>query len=564
MDAVKKHHFWILLGIAIPMILYGYMAANGALKEATTKREGEIKTVEGAVPTSANPNAKFAEGMQLVNDKHKKQVVAAIDGLWKDQAKRMVWPTHVAAQIPKQYRGDITAINTRFAYKSFYPSEFEKVFYSFEPMVPQNIKGTTHTQKVFLEPSALTVATFASQGPPLSEDVWDAQEDLWLLQMLADAIRETNKYADGPSNATVRSIDALKLIGGNGTAVPKAAAGAAGSSGGAEMMGMPMGGSGGAAAGVTAGGALVNPAEEFGPDTDAAASSGSMEAGAMPMAGGPAAVTRIRYIGATDKTYKERGFYLRVIISQMKIPELLTTLTNSPWPVRIVRFNMSPNPHEKAFNPGSPMGADSFPMPGGGYEGSPGFGGSAGFGGSPFGGSPMGFTEGAGAYPGGGYDSSGGFGGGTNVLAVDAAAAANIIPGFVKVPDKFGALQQPDLIQLDVLGAITLFNPPTTEEKPAEEGAAPMTEGAVPMAEGAPAAPMPMTPADPAAASTTPPADPAAEPMKPAEGDAPAKPGDAPPSSDPAATPPAAFPAWPPGTPATEDPGNGTTAPPPK
>lgn len=348
------------------------------------------------------------------------------------------------------------------------------------------------------------------------------------------------------------------------------------------MMGMPMGGSGGAAAGVTAGGALVNPAEEFGPDTDAAASSGSMEAGAMPMAGGPAAVKRIRYVGATDKTYKERGFYLRVIISQMKIPELLTTLTNSPWPVRIVRFNMSPNPHEKAFAPGSPMGGDSYPMAGSGYEGSPGFGGSSGLGGSPFGGSPMGFSEGAGAYPGGGYDSSGGFGGGTNVLAVDAAAAANIIPGFVKVPDKFGALQQPDLIQLDVLGAITLFNPPTAEEKPAEEGAAPMTEGAAPMAEGAPAAPMPMTPADPAAAPTTPPADPAAEPMKPTEGDAPAKPGDAPPSSDPAATPPAApaegakpaegdkpaEPASPeakPETPpATEDPGNGTPAPPPK
>lgn len=582
MDAVKKHHFWILLGIAIPMILYGYMAANGALKEATTKREGEIKTAFDGIPPSSNPNAKFAEGMKLVNEKHKKQVDTAIGSLWKDQAKRMVWPAHVAAQIPKAYRGEITAINTRFAYKSFYPSEFEKVFYSFEPMVPQNIKGTTHTPKVFMEPSALTVATFASQGPPLSEDVWDAQEDLWLLQMLADAIRETNKYADGPSNATVRSIDALKLIGGNGTAVPKAAAGAAGSGGGAEAMAMPMGSSGGGGAGVTAGGALVNPAEEFGPDTDAAASSGSMDASAMPMTGGPVAVKRIRYIGATDKTYKERGFYLRVIISQMKIPELLTTLTNSPWPVRIVRFNMSPNPHDKGGPPGSPMGSEGYPMAGGAYEGSSGFGASP-FGGSPYGGSPMGFTEGAGgAYPGGGYESSGGFGGATNVLAADAAGAANIIPGFTKVPDKFGALQQPDLIQLDVLGAITLYNAPTAEEKPAEEGAAaPMTEGtppAAPMADGTapmadPAAPMPMTPADSSAAPATPPADPAAAPAKPAEGDAPAKPAETP-AADPAATPPAAPAegakppepaapeAKPESPPATENPGNGAPAPP--
>jgi len=564
MDAVKKHHFWILLGIAIPMILYGYMAANGALREATGKREGEIKAVAGAIPPSANPNTRFAEGMQAVNEKHKKQVDTALGSLWKDQAKRMVWPQSVASRIPKKYRDHI-GMAPGFAYRREYPGEWEKVFYSLEPMVPPNITTTTHTQKVFVEPSALSVSTFHPTIPTTSEEVWDAQEDLWLLQMLADAVRESNKYADGPANATVRSIEALKLLGGTGTAVPKMAAGAAASSGGAEAMTMPMGGSGGQATGVSAGGAMINPAEEFGPDTDAAAAGGSMDASAaMPMAMGPAAVKRIRYIGAIDKTFKERGFYMRVIISQMKIPELLTTLTNCPWPVRIVRFNMSPNPHEKPFTPGSPMGPESFPMAGGAYEG-----GSPSYGASPFGGSPMGFTEGSGgAYP-GSYDSGGGFGGVTNILAADAAGAANIIPGFVKVPDKFGALQAPDLIQLDVLGAITLYNPPTEEAKPEEaapatEGAAPMTEGAAPVAEGAPA--------DPAAAPMTPPADPAAVPTTPAATD-PAKPAEPPMPTDPAATPPA-DPAAPPegaakpaeeakpeAPPATETPGTATPPP---
>lgn len=559
MDAIKKHRFWILLGLAVPMILYGYIAANASLREATTKREGEIKDVESKIPPSSKPNARFAEGLKAVNEKHKAQVDAALGSLWTEQAKRMTWPTAVASRIPKTYRGDIP-LSARFAYRNNeYPALWEKLFYSLEPMVPETIQGITHTQKVFVEPAALTVSVFVPNQPPSTEEVWDAQEDLWLMSMIADAIRETNKYADGPANATVRSIEAFKLLGGSGTAVPKAVMTNAMGSGGADAMAMtmPTGGSGAGGA-ILSGGALVNPAEEFGPDVDGAGNPADMMSSAAMPTGGPAAVKRIRYIGPTDKEYKERGFYLRVIISQMKIPEFLTTLTNCPWPVRIVRFHMSPNPHEKAFTPGVPMMTpDSYPMAGGSPE-------SAGaFGGNPFAAASGAFSEGGAPA---GYDTSGFGGGVTNVLAADAAGAANIIPGFVKVPDKFGALQHPDLIQLDVLGAITLYNPPATE--PAAEAAktetAPMegTAPAEPMAATDPAAPAadPMAATNPAAPAATPvegaPASPAPATADPSMTPGPAKPAEgspAPPAaaSDPAApegkpSPPEAKPAAPP------------------
>ncbi len=59
------------------------------------------------------------------------------------------------------------------------------------------------------------------------------------------------------------------------------------------------------------------------------------------------------------------------------------------------------------------------------------------------------------------FGSMGGMGGfGGNSLMTPEAGATAILPNYPKVEDRFGALQNPDLIQLDVLGAITIYNPP--------------------------------------------------------------------------------------------------------
>lgn len=562
MDAIKKHRFWILLGLALPMILYGYFSANSALSAATQAREDQIKAAENSIPASSKPNTRFAEGLKAVNEKHKMLVDAAVGSLWTEQAKLMTWPPIVASEVPKTYRGAFPTLRSKFAYRQEYPNLFRNLFESLEPVVPENMKGISWTPKVFVEPKALTVTVFHPTRPVSDEQVWDAQEDMWLMTMLASAVRDANKYADGPANSTIRAIELFRLLGGTGTAVPKAAMGAAGS-GGADGGGyadpsMMMAG-GGATQAARPGGAMVNPAEEFGPESDGAVASPDgmsmpADAGAAGYGGGAAAAPKIRYIGNAEGEFKERGFYLRVIISQMKIPEFLTLLTNRPWPVRIVRFNMSPNPHEKAFTPGMPMGPESYPM-GVNPEG------SAAYTGSPFGGgygASMEMPGGESSPFGGGMGGMGGFGG--NSLMTAEAGAASILPNYPKVEDRYGALQNPDLIQLDVLGAITIYNPPKDGAAPATEGTTPEStpmgevattpEGAAPAetpmpAATDPAAPMPAaTPAAAAPAATTPTPMPATDPAAATPAPAPATPAPAP--AAPAAGEPAAPPAAPP------------------
>jgi hypothetical protein len=558
MDAIKKHRFWILLGLAVPMILFGYIAANGALKEATTKREEDLKKAESSIPGDGKPNGKYAEGLKAVNEKHKKLVDKALGGLWKEQSAQMFWPPIIAGKVPAQYRGEI-GMQPRFAYVRDYPNQFRKLFESLEPMVPPAIEKTiSWTPKVFVEDKALTRARFIPNRPPSNEEVWDAQEDLWLMTMLADAVREANRDADGPATATIKGIEALKLLGGSGTAAPKAAGGTAGGATGADpMYAAAAGGTQGAAAPTAT--VKINPSEEFGPDVDGAAAGTdpmAMSASTGATSGGQAQVKRLRYIGdAEAKPYRERGFYAIVIINQMDIPKFLTLLCNRPWPVRIVRFHFGPNPYEKAFTPGSPMGeeyAGNFPMPGFSPMGS--------FPGGASGSTPPG--EYGAAYGSGG---AGGFGGGPafDPLAAESGMQGEppVIPGMTaKVEDRFGSLQHPDLVQLDILGSFTMFNPPKEGDVPADEAtdasqseappvdAAAAADGSVPMpAEAAPMTPAaPATDAAPAAPAGEAPAETPAAPAAPSAAEAPATQPAAPaeppaaPPADPTETPPLA------------------------
>jgi hypothetical protein len=321
-----------------------------------------------------------------------------------------------------------------------------------------------------------------------------------------------------------------------------------------------------------------NPSEEFGTGGEPAAGGNGMSGGQMMSSmmmpsdgegtsGEATGVAEIlRYVkfdpAATYEAapFMERGFYLSVIINQNRLVDFLVALSNSDWPIKVVRFQIGKNPYRTdefkssgviggglagSSGPMSSMMASGFdtssPMPFGGDETN--------------GAMTENYTSGSGL--------PGGMGGG---------AGANT--GY-KVTD----LDHPDLIQLDLAGLVTIFRDPTaaaaadgaaTEETPAEGtppadatagDTPPAAEGAAPAADGttepAPAGDT-AAGADPNAAQ--PPAEPAAEavpastePAAPATEPAANEPA----AADPAATEPSATDAPPTTTePATEPPAN--------
>ena len=516
LQPILKNHFWILLVPLLSMNLWGYFSANGALTAATKTRTEELDKVKSGIPAGTdNPNNDYTTELQKRNEVLEKYVNEELVDLWKRQQARMVWPPAVAADIPKKYKdailNDKQNEKVRYTYQKGYPKFIRDLHASVEPFVAEKEKvryEMTWTPKVDF-PIHLIPQMRIGTLTITATEMWDAQEDIWVTQFILDAIRQMNKDADSETSAVVRRVLAYRLLGGDG--VPVTAGGEMSSDSmmpagyqGAPDMGA--GGGQGGPAGRIASSVKFNPAEEFGAGGEPVVGGGNMMMSSSAPAGeGAASATEatgpLRYYKAVEENpFVERGFYLSVIINQNKLVDFLVALSNSEWPVRVVRFHFGKNPYAPdpftavrggGASPTAAMGFGAGGLPSGGFGANP-----AGPGAESFQYQP---TE---------TDSS--FSGPMS-SGMGAGAGANT--GY-----PVDALQHPDLVQLDLAGLITMYRQPP-EEKAALEAAAAGTatppEGASAEApvDGAAAAPV-----DPAAPATgEPPAEaPAAEPGTPA------------------------------------------------
>jgi len=482
LEPLIRHKFWILFGLTLPIALIGYYSASGKMAEATTAQEERLDRTLNEIPNGASePNETFAEGAEVINEELEERFDVQVQKLWEMQTERMTWPKIVVPFVPANYRGEIDS-KARYTYARVYPTVIERLWERVQPYVgdPKTNRALTGVeitwpQKVILDGNKIPHASFNLSAPPDNKDVWDAQEDIWLLELIFDAIVRTNADAKFVSDAPVRQIDRIELVGGTGqssvvaSAAPVGMSGDYGEYGGEEMYqdygGEEMGFGGGMAAGPAK--VSFNVAEEFGPQVpepaeDAAAAApsssyGSSEYGMEEDYGmmgmmGAAGQKMQRYIGESgfdpfEAPYRERGFYMSVIILQDHIPDFLAELSSSPWPIRIGRFHIGTNPYAPKTNTGGGYGMGGYGMAMGEYGGE--YGG--GYGEEEYGG-------GVGDYG----EMGGGFGFG---MGGGAAAKPLKLPDYMKMPGSIPPelLSHPDLVQMDFCGIITMYNPVTDD-----------------------------------------------------------------------------------------------------
>ena len=447
MDKVIKHRFWILLALVPILSIFGYYKANAALNEARQAREDVLRKLN--VPTGNEPNPKWTKaefgGLEAQNEVIRRQLNAQIVRLWDHQQERMVWPQEMQQYLPEEgYRGPFSR-EAGFVYRSVYPDEIEDLYAVAEPIVlaANEVRG-----KVFLDRSVIPEHEFDQQAMR-SEDIWNAEEDVWFLTLLLEAVRNVNEDAPNAAKAVVRKIYEVRLVGGDGESTVKKSGGGGGGADAAIPGGMPggpdaammqelnQGGRRDGPGGDFSGGGAVgfDPSEEFGSDKKAGSGSSSAAPAGDPAAmatsnSRPAKAEQLRYIKLDESApFRERGFYLEVLIDQTKIADFLVELSNAEWPIRIVRFHVGPNPETGTGQSGL-LGGDlnaAFPdlaAPGPAGAGVP------------------------------GLDSGDAF----------APPGRNYGPGQMLSQDEFaGLLTHPDLVQLAVAGAITFYHPPSEE-----------------------------------------------------------------------------------------------------
>lgn len=568
---IIKQKFWILLGVGLVMTFTGWWLATGTLAATVKARVEKVNGAFGKVPSGEIPNNDWSTKLAARNTEQDRAVRNTASLLWERQLSRMAWPSNIATftrNVP--YRGEIP-LAARENYRIDYSWDVKRVWESVRPYIQADGTGIV----VFgTGPQVLQQKKWGALAPS-SADMWDAQEDLWLMESLLQSIVDVNGGREAQrGDASIHAIEKLELFGGVPAAQRKTApaASASGPGGGAMSPGggHGMGGSGGGGGGSPGGfgggpggseglgggrpgaaalaSADFDRREEFGDDGSGKGASlgGSGGFGGGPASahgsgggmpgpggtGGTAAVNTVKRYIEDDATapFKTRGFYMTLIMDHRKIPSLIAELSaseKSAWPVEVVRIQMV-RLHDDDIGSGTGGGSGPGGYPGGGSSGrgfslsnilsgsggggsGPGFGASQSYDGGDFTGAPA--TSSAVGGPGYGQPGAAG----TNLATSPAAAGLAALES---------ALQDPFMARVAICGFITLYK----EVKPDPVVTTP----------GAPAAPAGTTPAAPGAMSadpevTTPEGSPEGTP---AEGDTPAENNPAKPADPSATTPP--------------------------
>jgi hypothetical protein len=539
MDKLKPilaQKFWILSGLCLFLPLFGWWWDSAAMSKEITDRTDKIKKAFDGVPPPG-PNKQWSDQVELKNKEEDLKVAKTGEQLWEALVPYMVWPERMTDVVAKAgYQGVIDP-TTRGEYRDLYEKEIVDLPEILSPFDPYTSKGMVQIQEGLILSEGLGFLEVA----PSDKVTWDAQEDIWLYTALLEAVQRTNQRAGGDSllNSVIKQIDVLILRGGS----PKTPGGAGAAPAAQAPMGMgPMGGhmampagpggagSGDAARGSAGGGAMTasfDPAEEFGSDEDTTGGAGGGN-GAPPMGipmgppktggGGPMGghsgpvggsssglgsgdAPKKRYIEET-KRYKTRGFYMEVVMDHRKLPEFLAELSDSPWPLKVVRVQQVDKDLQDV---------GSTTVGGAGMGGMGGMGGmapSAKSMGGPAGGHAGGAPKTSamqkptmGRFPGADQEekmqrrSSSGLNA-AGVGGVPGEAGENII-------DPTAVMSDPNLVNVAIAGIITLYLPP--EVAAAVPGGAPTVPGA-PVATGTTVAPAATGAALPAATGTTAPA----------------------------------------------------------
>ncbi len=555
MDQLKQvlqYKFWILLGVGIIMTFTGWWMATGALAATIKARKDVLSKVEGSIPSSPQtiPNDRWSADLSKINDQQQALVTAASRELWERQKARMFWPPTVdefAKDLPMRGEFNTTA---REQYRTNYPLDAERIWQIVRPVKKFDGSGIVEF------PGTKFPMRRWGELTPTSAEMWDAQEDLWLIEPILEAIRDLNGDENSTRlDAAVYTIERLELVGGlRGQPIdaPAASGGADGMMGGdAGAMSLSMSRGSSSESGTMGGGSLAgakfskvsadfNYKEEFGdggdPPWKASSGGGGRNMMSLGMAEGdgasgtPAESNYRRYVDDDAAApYKTRGFYLSVVMDHRRVPELIAALTangKSDWPIEIVRVQVA------RMNSDDSEG----PVPGGSAPGGPGFAGessyqpTAGLESSSFGGAPTENYSGAEA-------NATGFASELAAPTSEEGIRGPMSPSATALAFQ-NVLRDPYVAKVSLCGLIYLYNPVAAPETPAAEppAATPAADESMP-AEGTDptAEPMPNAETDPAApaapgepAATAPSNEPAAKP----DPNAPDTPNPSPPAAD--------------------------------
>ncbi len=196
-----KYRFWIAVGVSLLLPLIGYFVGSGAYTEATTKREGEIKSADTDVGKYTAPNQPNPDYTRLVGEKKEalaKDVDSTQRKLYERQEPLLKWPEIVQDKFRTWGRkwpvnvDQGVVLATINDYTVAYPEFVSRVYQTVKPWNPEDGTGIVFVPD---EATLLKPAPFKLEAPPELGKVWAEQERLWVVTALLDVVAKVNQDA---------------------------------------------------------------------------------------------------------------------------------------------------------------------------------------------------------------------------------------------------------------------------------------------------------------------------------------------------------------------------------
>ncbi len=345
-NPILVHKFWILLVLAIILPTVGYFMATGDYAKYIEDRRTALEASFNSVNVGANAaNTEWVSHARALVEAEQKQMDAAQDALMTSQEKKRDWPSGVASyMVNVPQRGNIHR-NALEAYRSGYGRYLQSVE---SVLRPYNL--TTGEGVILYDRGSVTHLLPDTQWkslPPKSAEMWDAQEDLWLTRSVFESIASVNRVADKLGDAPVREILQFTLRGGqrnySSATATAGTEGATDTSMESMYSTMPQSSETGQTGALQIPEISFDLSDELGPD--GSGSSGAMyttETADASTAGPSAASGPKRYVDdADDLPFKTRAFVLGVYMDHRQLNTLLAALSQSEWPLQVIRVNQA-------------------------------------------------------------------------------------------------------------------------------------------------------------------------------------------------------------------------------
>ncbi len=225
MDQLKvvwKYRFWVFVPVAVLVPFIGY-GAIGRIAENVQQRESEIQSLYNQLNSQSDlRNPQWVREVDRLREELNAQVSEAWRILYERQKDFFVWPKYKGPEGEYDFAVEIGAhdpadtstvvpVQVLNAYRRVYPQMMREIWLLAEPRQARDSKQLVDFPPgLILDPKLPFYWDFGSRTPTLQE-IFLAQEDAWYVKSLVLAIREVNKGAKEWKESPIKAVLAFDI-----------------------------------------------------------------------------------------------------------------------------------------------------------------------------------------------------------------------------------------------------------------------------------------------------------------------------------------------------------------